>query len=168
MTNISINYYNNGDNVIKSTIIDLTKDPESNYYNDFFVDDVKGLITYNNLNIKELIYILSFDIRDSIDESTKLKDVYVKLLRDFIEANKNKFIMVRIGYDDSEEDKAILDHAKKLFIEKYVALNEDGFVNVNSLTNLEFSQTFIYPNDASKEFLENIFRYEASIFLGED
>ena len=169
MTNISIDYYNNGNNVIKSTLIDLTKDSESNYYNDFFVDDVKGIIIDNKLNITELIYILSFDANDVAYESIdNLKDAYVKLLKDFITVNNNKFIMVRIGYDDSEKDESILTNNKKLFTEKYVALNEVGFVNVNSLTNFEFSQTFIYPNDASKEFLGNIFRHEASIFLGDN
>lgn len=167
MTGISIDYFNSGTNTIRSTIIDLTKSSDANYYNDFFVEDVKGYIIHNNLDIKELIYVLAFDTNNA-ESFNELKDIYIDLLNNFIKDNKDKFIMVRIGYDDSEKDTSLLNFAKSLFIEKYVALNEVGFVNVDSLTGLEFSQTFIYRNDASKKFLETLFRNEAMNFIGVD
>jgi hypothetical protein len=166
MTKVNYDFYNSGVNTIRSTIIDLTKSLDTNYYNDFFVEDVKGLISDNNIDIKELVYILAFDTKIiDTDNIKQLKDIYVEVLSQFIENNKDKFIMARIGYDDSEKDQMKRNMDKKLFVEKYVALNEVGFVSVDSLTGLEFSQTFVYRNEVSKKFLETVARFEATCFI---
>ena len=164
MTNIDVTYNNLGTQTIRTTTIDLTKDI-SNYYRDFFVNDLDGFIKDYYLDIKELTYILSFDVLSKIDT---LKDKYVMLLKNFINHNSDKFIVARIGYDDTIEDKETLNLLKKELVERYVALTEVGFVNVTSLSGLEFSQTFVYKNDVSKEFLEKFARYEALLFIGDN
>jgi hypothetical protein len=164
MTQINVEYNNLGTHTIRTTNIDLTKEYTSNHYRDFFVEDVEAFIKEHNLGITELTYILSFDVLSKIET---LKDKYIMLLKNFITHNPDKFIIARIGYDNTIENKKVLDKLKKELVERYVALIEVGFVNVTSLSGLEFSQTFVYKNDASKEFLEKFTRREALTFISE-
>lgn len=165
-TVLTIDQFNSGTCSVTSVSKNVIKSKDMNLYTDFFVEDVEGFISENNLDIKDYVYIVNFDTKIvDTDNITKLKDIYIDTLTQFIEKNENKFIIARIGYNDSEKDMVVRNLNETLFIEKYVALNEAGFVNINVLTGFEYSQTFVYRNDIAKKFLEEIFRLEATNFI---
>lgn len=144
-----------------------TRDPNP-AYNDFFVEDIKGFLTDNNIRVFDLMYITDFHAYTERVNLELTKNSYVKLLEKFVANNNGEFIMVRIGYDPDTEDKEQLKRDKQIFIEKYVALEEVGFMDVDYLTGFEHSQTFVYQNTRASKFLEAFRRSKARDFIAYD
>lgn len=133
---------------------------DNNAKYDFFLSDVNNLVKTTNPEIKDIIYIIGIHVDE---ESENVKDMIVYTINEFINKHKDEFIIFRTGFNDDntlvDDDK--IKKSKDRAIEDYVAAIEAGFVNVNSYTGLEYSQTFVYKNDKSKKFLNAIARYEA-------
>ena len=132
--------------------------PESNY--DFFLSDVNGILLNTNPDIKVVYYIIGFH---NIKETDNRKEYLISAFNEFIESHRDQFIMFRTGFNvvaaivGDENIRKNKDRA----VEDYVAAVEAGFININSYTQLEYSQTFVYKNEISKKFINAITRHEA-------
>lgn len=131
-------------------------------YQDFFVSDVHSILEHTNPDIKSIYYIVGIPNIYSMDIS-EVKDVYTSMLKEFISDHHNdEFIIIRMGsYFGAQKTQECQEKENEFFVEKYVAIHNAGFVNVNSYTDLEYSQTFVYHNNISSKFIEAIRRYEA-------
>ena len=128
---------------------------------DFFVSDISGILNITNPEIRQLIYITGFE--QFIISDSAITREYPEMLKEFIESFKDFFIILRMGYDDSEDPLSSI--YKMNLIEQYVAANKVGFINITSYTGLEYSQTFVYKNNMSEKFLDAIYRYEILSWL---
>ena len=129
-------------------------------HGDFLLSDVSGILKHTNPDIKHVIYIKGF----STGSNNKLlyrKD-YSEMLEEFVNSFGMYFIILRIGYDDSEP---LTDLIRNTLIEQYGGICNAGFININSYTRLEHSMAFVYKSDISCKFINTIYRFEALYWL---
>jgi hypothetical protein len=129
-------------------------------------------------NIPKIYYIQNISITpkcvDNIeDDPLKQCDAFraeiKNILSEFISIISDRlgdhFIMLRMGFDNTAENNGDNKLHKLLLIQEYITAREIGFENVNILTHLKFSRTFVLRNSVSKEFLDSVFRMEAVNWL---
>ena len=149
---------------------------------DFFITDLIAVIQSAKLNIYKICYIT--DIVAPIfrlieTEETKyqkiktLKHEYVAMLEEFIteldlDDLDTTILAFRVGYLDDTHTDDIRRDSKALFVEKCIAAQQAGFIDISILSGLEYSKTFVYKNTASEKLLELAARYDVMSFIGDD
>lgn len=142
---------------------------------DFFLEDVVGIINGGKLDISDIYYIINLEpitkrVLTSFSGNPKrYTDIFVDMLKEFIEIHKDKFIIIRMGYDADNEKKESLRIAYKLLLTQlYPAAIKAGFIDISTISDLEYSKCLVYNNEVAAKFLEIASRYEIMSFIGDE
>lgn len=141
---------------------------------DFFLDDVIGIIDGGKLDITNIYYILDvrpitkYVLETFNGESKRYTDRFVDMLKEFIEFHKNDFIIFRMGFDDDIPEKSLRMSVKLMLTQLYPAAIKAGFIDISSISGLEYSKCLIYNNETASKFLEIASRYEIMSFIGDE
>lgn len=141
--------------------------------NDFFLEDVFGIIDGAKLDISNIYYIINIEaitqkILENNPEPRRFTDIYVDMFKEFIEAHKDQLIILRMGYDPHESNKSLCKMYKHMLTQEYPAAITAGFIDISTIVGLEYSKCLIYNNEIANKFIEIASRYEIMFFIGDD
>lgn len=135
------------------TDADLVEGKEPHSTGDFMCNDIIGILTKTDPDIKSFIVI--YDV--TTKEEHRNQGHGINILKEFIDNHSEEFIAARScalqkHYPDcpSEEEMSKIIEKGFVFLEKF------GFININDYCQLEYSIPCVYPNKKSENFLARV------------
>lgn len=141
--------------------------------NDFFLEDVIGIIDGAKLDISNIYYIINIEaltqkVLEINPKPRRFTDIHTDMFKEFIESHKDQFIILRMGYDPNEPNKSICKKHKLILTQEYSAAIKAGFIDISTVAGLEYSRCLVYNNGIATKFIEIASRYEIMSFIGDD